>query len=95
MILDVHPENAMQLLAATAKTAISDAKRGDDEAHEWLCEVLPEWTKYANPSRRYTARRKVAAAGVALSPPTKQTTVALLSTSRLVTLQRVTRLASR
>ena len=45
MQLDIYKESVMLLLAASAKIAIRDAARGDEEAHEWLCEVIPEWTR--------------------------------------------------
>ena len=67
MQVDIYRENVMLLLAASAKIAIRDAARGNMEAHEWLCEVIPEWTRYATPPQQKPAtRRKAWAGGVAL-----------------------------
>ena len=65
MYTDIYTENVMLLIAATAKIAINDAKRGDSEAKEWLCEMVPEWTRYAlPPKRKHAAHRKAGAGGV-------------------------------
>lgn len=49
---------ALDLFAAMIDMAIYDAKRGDQQAIEWLADVCPSWRYYDGREKRTGKRRR-------------------------------------
>lgn len=49
---------SLDLIAGVVRLAISDAKRGDPEAIDWLGEVFPSWSAYDQQGKRRRAIRR-------------------------------------